>query len=184
MLHHLTRLLYFGGDINLAKRTLKLYTQVVGKAYQASKEGVGEDKDTDEYWVDTLVFGARMLLRIAASQPGLEGIEDVREAGEILAQARTRLDEGAKELVTKVLLAEGIYWSLLAVKGLLVCAIFVQFLKSLIRSRTFRSKKPARDSTHLPTRVHSRTFNAVRILPPRSILRKERQPCSRLGKGY
>jgi tetratricopeptide (TPR) repeat protein len=91
---------------------------VVGKAYEASKEGVGEDKDTDEHWVGTLVFGARMLLKTAGSRPGLEGIDDVKEAGTVLEKARTRLNLEDKPLLAKVLLAEGIYWSLLAVKGI------------------------------------------------------------------
>jgi len=90
---------------------------VVGKAYQASKEGIGEDQDTDEYWVDTLVFGARMLLKTASSRPGLEGVDDVKEAGDVLAKARTRLKLEDKPLLAKVLLSEGIYWSLLAIKG-------------------------------------------------------------------
>jgi len=111
------RLLYLAGDVYLAKRTLNLYIQVVGKAYEASKEGIGEDKDTDTHWVDTLVFGARMLLKNAVAQPGLEGIDDVKEAGLVLEKARTRLDLEDKKLVSKLLLAEGIYWSLLAIKG-------------------------------------------------------------------
>ncbi|KAJ3518089.1 hypothetical protein NLJ89_g117 [Agrocybe chaxingu] len=117
ILRHITRLLHLGGDTALAKRTLRLYIQVVGKAYQASQEGVGEDKDTDEYWVDTLVFGARMLCKSAAALPGLEGIDDVKEAGTVLEKARTRLDSENKVLVAKILLAEGIYWNMLAVKG-------------------------------------------------------------------
>ncbi|KAF9530120.1 hypothetical protein CPB83DRAFT_201136 [Crepidotus variabilis] len=117
VLRHMTRLLYLAGDTNLAKRTLKLYIQVVGKAHEASKEGVGEDKDTDDHWVDTLVFGARMLLKTAAAQPGLEGIDDVKEAGKVLLQARTRLSVDKSELSAKVLLAEGIHWSMLAIKG-------------------------------------------------------------------
>ena len=113
----MTRLLYLAGDTYLAKRMLKLYIQVVGKAYEASKEGVGEDKDTDAYWVDTLVFGARMLLRTATGQSGLEGIDDVKEAGVVLKKARTRLDLKDKGLLAKVLISEGIYRSILAIKG-------------------------------------------------------------------
>ncbi len=113
----MTRLLYLAGDTFLAKRMLRLYIQVVGKAYETSQEGVGEDKDTDAYWVDTLVFGARMLLRTAMAQSGLEGIDDVKEAGVVLEKARTRLDLGDKGLLAKVLISEGIYWSILAIKG-------------------------------------------------------------------
>ncbi len=70
ILRHLTRLLYLSAtspmtpapkNNMLAKRTLQLYIQVVGKAWEASKEGVGEDMDADVRWVETLVFGARML---------------------------------------------------------------------------------------------------------------------------
>ncbi|KAF8966758.1 hypothetical protein BDZ97DRAFT_1938402 [Flammula alnicola] len=62
ILRHLTRLFYFSfSPMHIAKRTLRLYIQVVGKAYEASKEGVGEDMDKDARWVETLVFGARML---------------------------------------------------------------------------------------------------------------------------
>ena len=70
VLRHLTRLLYLSAtspmtpapkNNMLAKRTLQLYIQVVGKAWEASKEGVGEDMDADVRWVETLVFGARML---------------------------------------------------------------------------------------------------------------------------
>jgi len=114
----MSRLLYLAGDSRLSKRTLKLYIQVVGKAYEASKEGVGEDKDTDEYWVDTLVFGARMLCKTAAALPGVEGIDDVREAGIVLEKAKLRLNPDDKVLLAKLLLAEGVYWSLLALKGL------------------------------------------------------------------
>lgn len=71
VLRHLTRLLYLSAtspvapapkNNMLAKRTLQLYIQVVGKAWEASKEGVGEDMDADVRWVETLVFGARMLV--------------------------------------------------------------------------------------------------------------------------
>ncbi|KAF9478780.1 TPR-like protein [Pholiota conissans] len=70
ILRHLTKLLHLSATSALspapynrvlAKRTLKLYIQVVGKAWEASNEGVGEDMDTDSRWVETLVFGARML---------------------------------------------------------------------------------------------------------------------------
>ncbi|KAF8152244.1 hypothetical protein B0H34DRAFT_724464 [Crassisporium funariophilum] len=117
ILRHMTRLLHLSGDTPLAKRTLRLYIQVVGKAYEASKEGVGEDKDTDEYWVETLVFGARMLCKFASSSPGLEGLEDVQEAGVVIEKARTRLDTTNARLMARVQLAEGIHKSLLAMKG-------------------------------------------------------------------
>ncbi|KAL0066998.1 hypothetical protein AAF712_005987 [Marasmius tenuissimus] len=58
VLRHMTRLSYVSGDTSLAKRTLGLYVQVVSKAVQA---GVEEGMDTDGEWVDTLVFGVRMV---------------------------------------------------------------------------------------------------------------------------
>lgn len=51
---------------DLAKRTLKLYIQVVSKAFEASQQGIGEDVDSDVRWVETLTFGARMLAMDAA----------------------------------------------------------------------------------------------------------------------
>jgi len=113
----MTRLLYLSGDISLAKRTLRLYTQVVSKAYETSKEGVGEDKDSDELWVETLIFGARMLCKEASGQHGLTGVDNVHEAASILEKAKTRLDESNQSLVAKYELARGVVESLLAIKG-------------------------------------------------------------------
>ncbi|PPR04627.1 hypothetical protein CVT26_015006 [Gymnopilus dilepis] len=138
VLRHLSRLLYIGSAPYLAKKTLHVYIQVVGKAWEASKHGVGEDKDDDTRWVETLVFGARMLcaevggpgfLPCSSFTPnssmrgallnddGSDGVDEVLEAREILEKARWRLDENDKRLVAEVLLAEGIVWSLLAIKG-------------------------------------------------------------------
>lgn len=135
ILRNLMRFYYLGSSPYLAKRTLTLYIQVVGKAWEASKEGVGEDMDEDARWVETLVFGARMLCAGVGSQPGqattvsvgsahtslgddgTEGIDDVYEARDILEKARTRLNENDKRLVAEVLLAEAIVWGLLGDKG-------------------------------------------------------------------
>lgn len=57
-----------------------------------------------------------MLMRTACSRSGLEGIDDVKEAGNVLEKARIRLNLEDKPLLAKVLLSEGIYWSLLAIK--------------------------------------------------------------------
>ncbi|KIJ67164.1 hypothetical protein HYDPIDRAFT_25637 [Hydnomerulius pinastri MD-312] len=103
---HMTRLLYISGDNELAKRTLRLYVQVVSKACEA---GVDDDYDTDRHWVETLVEGSRMLCRLALSRPGSDGIEEVREAGELIEKAKTRLDTDDKELVARVALAEGVW---------------------------------------------------------------------------
>ena len=118
----MTRLLHASGDIALAKRTLRLYIQVVGKAWHANNETVGENTDTNQCWVETLVSGARMLCKSASSKLGLEGIEDVREAGSCIEKARTRLgvdanDDEGRRLRASVDLAEGIWGSVLALKG-------------------------------------------------------------------
>lgn len=129
-----------GSSPYIAKKTLNLYVQVVGKAWEASKEGVGEDMDDDARWVETLVFGARMLCAsvgghggvsasmlpgsngrgqsILMGDDGTEGIDEVLEARSILEKARTRLDENDRRLVAEVLLAEGIVWGLLGIKGM------------------------------------------------------------------
>lgn len=113
----MTRLLHLGGDTPLAKRTLRLYVQIVGKAYQTSKADVGEDTDTDDFWVETLIFGATMLCKSVAALPGFEGIDEVREAGVLLEKARTRLDRDNKRLDAIVKLTEGIVNSVLGLKG-------------------------------------------------------------------
>jgi hypothetical protein len=79
--------------------------------------------DTNQCWVETLVSGARMLCKSASSNSGPEGIKDVREAGTCIKKARTRLDVGANDdegrrLRASVDLAEGIWCSVLALKGL------------------------------------------------------------------
>jgi hypothetical protein len=104
---HMTRIFYISGDPQLARRTLRLYVQVVGKAWEA---GVGVDADTDQHWVETLIQGARMLCRLA----GPSGVEDAREAGKLIENAKTRLDKDNKELVASVNLGEGIWSSIMA----------------------------------------------------------------------
>ncbi|KAF9221151.1 TPR-like protein [Gyrodon lividus] len=103
---HVTRLLYISGDAKLAKRTLRLYVQVVSKTREA---GVDGDHDTDHHWVGTLVEGARMLCRLALSRPGSDGVDEVKEAGELIEKAKTRLNLADKELVARVALAEGVW---------------------------------------------------------------------------
>jgi len=110
----------------LAKRTLRLYIQVVSKAYEASKEGIGEDMDSDTAWVETLVFGARMLCAGVGGQgradergqtDGGEAFDDLKEAQDVLEKARTRLDPEDRRLVAEVFLAEGVVWSLCGTLG-------------------------------------------------------------------
>ncbi|KAF9240835.1 hypothetical protein BU15DRAFT_87417 [Melanogaster broomeanus] len=103
---HMARLLYVSGDTELAKRTLRIYVQIVSRTRQA---GVDGDCDTDRHWVETLVEGARMLCRLALSRPGSDGVEELKEAGELIEKAKMRLDLADKELVARVELAEGIW---------------------------------------------------------------------------
>ncbi|KAG6874001.1 hypothetical protein C0995_007958 [Termitomyces sp. Mi166 len=131
VLRHMTRILHVAGDTPLARRTLLLYSQVVGKAYETKQANTatpssstgdlndGEDIDDidsdsvpDEEWVETLIYGARMLCRWAAAQPGLEGLKETREAGQCIKKARTRLRvvgmDGIR-LAARVDLAEGVW---------------------------------------------------------------------------
>ena len=124
----MTRLLYLYGDTKLAKRTLNLYIQVVGKAYETSGHrsesdlgsGSGEDTDTDSNWVDTLIFGATMLCISSSSSSKLTEMEDLNEAHKIIEKAKTRFNEQDKRLAAKMHLAEGVYWMMLGIKGWLV----------------------------------------------------------------
>ncbi|KAH9944625.1 hypothetical protein B0H21DRAFT_746395 [Amylocystis lapponica] len=122
---HMSRMFYVGGDPELAKRTLRLYVQVVSKAREAGLDDVdgsredelpiGGDTDTDHNWVQTLVFGARMLCRLAlVEEDGNKALEDAKEAGTMIEKAKTRLDASDKELVATVKLAEGIWNSVMA----------------------------------------------------------------------
>ncbi|KAI0370661.1 hypothetical protein BV20DRAFT_1052115 [Pilatotrama ljubarskyi] len=120
---HMSRLFYVTGDPELAKRTLRLYVQIVSKAYQAKMAeaesstaetsgafGAGKDIDTDVNWVQTLVQGSRMLSRLALSESDSgKAVETAREAGEMLEKGKTRLDVNNKPLVASVQLAEGIW---------------------------------------------------------------------------
>jgi hypothetical protein len=75
------------------------------------------DCDTDRHWVETLLEGARMLCRLALSRPGLDGLDEVKEAEELIEKAKTRLDPADKELVARVALAEGIWNTVTAHTG-------------------------------------------------------------------
>lgn len=110
----MSRLLYVSGDTELAKRTLRLYIEVISKTRAA---GVDGDSDTDRHWVETLVEGARMFCRLALSRPGLGGVEEAKEAGEFLEKAKMRLDPSDRELVARVALAEGIWNTATAIIG-------------------------------------------------------------------
>ncbi|KAF7329082.1 hypothetical protein MKEN_00168700 [Mycena kentingensis (nom. inval.)] len=157
IMRHMTRLLYVSGDTPLAKRTLKLYVQIVGKAWQASNSAVTEDTDTNKHWVETLVSGSRMLCKSASLLPESEGIDDVREAGRLIALSKSRLDIENVELVASVDLAEGVWNILMAAKG-----TFPAFYKY------FADRLPERDPHTRPDRLaaaHKCFLNAVKGNP-------------------
>ena len=124
----------------MAIRTLRLYVQVVGKAWEtANAEAVQKQEDTgtssvasmhgvdtDRNWVQTLIQGARMLCRVAWSKSGTvlgttgNGLGEAKEAGVLINKAKTRLDKNDAELTASVHLAEGIWHSVMAHKGGLV----------------------------------------------------------------
>ncbi|XP_006457157.1 hypothetical protein AGABI2DRAFT_123023 [Agaricus bisporus var. bisporus H97] len=120
---HMIRLFHLGGDTPLAIRTLKLYVQIVSKSYQASSSGAHEqDIDSDVNWVETLVFGVRMICRYVVGNTGSDtevhddDDELLEYAGTLFEKARSRLDKEKKILVASVWLAEGIWFSVLALK--------------------------------------------------------------------
>lgn len=119
----MSRLFYVAGDPELAKRTLRLYVQIVSKAREARMAeagtatedtvgafGAGKDIDLDHNWVQTLVQGSRMLSRLALMETdaGKAG-EQAKEAGETLEKAKTRLDRNDRVLLASVELAEAIW---------------------------------------------------------------------------
>jgi len=140
----MTRLFHLSGDTSLAIRTLKLYVQIVGKAYQASKEGVHEDLDSDSDWVQTLVFGIRMICRHAAASGDPESVEDVKYAGTLIEKARSRLFQDKPLLVASLHLAEGVWNSVMALKGMNL---------SCIRHHLYLSSQAEEDPYMRPQRL-------------------------------
>ena len=112
---HMMRISEASEDIALATRALRLYVHTVSKAKLARKP-----TEPDATWVSTLVWGARMLCRLALaadSTLGHRGIDEAREAGVILEKAKERLDPSDKTLKARVQLAEGIWNTVMAIKG-------------------------------------------------------------------
>ncbi len=131
----MTRLLHVSGDHELAKRTLKLYAQIVRKAHEtmfnssmgAAAEGsepVGFDDDV--YWVQTLVQGARLLCRIP------ESLDDIKHAVTLIAQARERVTGLSDEVKASVDLADGICKSLLTVRGTALFNLLNSFILTIL----------------------------------------------------
>ena len=118
----MTHLFSVAGDPELAKRTLRLYVQIVSKAKEAT---VGENDidlslicDTDRNWVTTLIHGARMLCRLALQESDYgTALEGAKEAGVLIEKAKTRLDRDDEELVAEVQLAEAIWCGVMAHTG-------------------------------------------------------------------
>jgi len=113
---HMMRISEACGDAVLPTRALRLYVHTVGKA-----KIMGKSTDSDETWVTTLVWGSRMLCRLALmADPttGNRGIDEAREAGPILEKAKERLNPDDKELKARVELAEGIWNTVMAIKGI------------------------------------------------------------------
>ncbi|KAH9027295.1 hypothetical protein EDB84DRAFT_1272726 [Lactarius hengduanensis] len=111
---HTMRISEACGDAVLATRALRLYVLTVGKAKLTEKS-----TDSDATWVTTLVWGSRMLCRLAlVADPisGNRGIDEAREAGTILEKAKERLDPDDKTLRALVELAEGIWNTVMAIK--------------------------------------------------------------------
>ena len=122
----MSRLLAVSGDPELARRTLRLYIQVVSKAREASgaqptPDGElesGVEQDSGQQWVETLVQGSRTLCRLALQEPEYrKALECAREAGTVLEKAKARLDNSNKELLANVQVAEGVWHSVMAFTG-------------------------------------------------------------------
>ena len=121
------------GDTALATRALRLYIQIVGKAKLARKT-----TEPDTVWVATLVWGARMLCRLALvadSTSGHRGIDEAREAGEILEKAKERLDSSDKTMTARVELAEGIWNTVMAIKGTLPLHLTLRHCSHMVQSK-------------------------------------------------
>ena len=137
----MSRLFYVAGDPELAKRTLRLYVQIVSKAREARLAededtaqdiagalGAGTDVDSDFNWVQTLVQGSRMLSRLAlVEEDASKAVEEAKEAGEMLEKAKTRLDYDNQALLASVQLAEAVWHVAIAHTGTFpLCPIGIQ----------------------------------------------------------
>lgn len=154
---HLFRLLHASGENMLAKRTLKLYVQLVTKSRQASMSeiestirrrrtldeldndpavmGEGEPveeisgADHDRQFVGGLIFGARMLCRLPGDVDDIKWAKECLDIAKSTVASNTRL---GRDLALKARLscADGIVESTLAYRG---NVISLSFLRLLIR---------------------------------------------------
>ena len=97
----------------LAKRTLKVYVEVVSKTRVT---GDTTNPEPDETWIQMLTDGARILCRRAIEEE--DGDEDLKNALSYVASARADIKDN-KELEAGIDLAEGIVKGVLAIKGTL-----------------------------------------------------------------
>lgn len=161
----MTRLFHLSGDTPLAIRTLKLYIQIVGKAYQTRKadgkvgsaaaDGEG-DEESDEHWVETCIFGIRMICRHYASFTSLQSaaeevddteMEDMLDyAGTLIGKARARfaVEEGEGDGKWRLLnaclyLAEGVWECCMAQRGMLMISIYRSVIESVLTLFIFRN---------------------------------------------
>lgn len=174
---HMFRLLAVSGDPELAKRTLRLYVQVVAKAREAGASQGGTnadvegpvDTDTDRQWVQTLVLGAKMFCRFTVQEADHgRAVELAKEAGTIIQKAKARLEEEDKELVASVQLAEGIWHSVMAFTGAWRARLLVVLTDVVRRARPPHAQHQTRP---LPRALHSRSRYLPHSLctpPPRA----------------
>jgi hypothetical protein len=149
---------------------VRLYVQIVSKAYQAEGVGVGTDADSNRNWVETLIQGARMLCRVAQAKMGLDGIKEAEEGGSLIEKAKSRLDASDDALVTTVDLAEGIWSSLMALKG----QWWLSSTQGLVtisspRARPTYPTHPLLPFTHPLPLFRPKVSYRIWVLPPRPL---------------
>ena len=120
------------GHIALATRAMQFYIQTVGMAKFARKT-----TESDTVWVATLVWGARMLCRLALvadSTSGHRGIDEACEA-EVLEKVNERPDSSDKTLKARVELAEGIWNTVMAIKGTFPLHLTLSHCSHMVQSK-------------------------------------------------
>lgn len=90
--------------------------------------------------------------------PGLEGVEDAREAGNCIERARARLDREEKQLMASLDLAEGVWNTVMALKGML----------GFDCSRPESKVHLLQNRIHIPSDAHSLFLRAAESHPSSS----------------